>query len=141
MSKKLFIGNLSYDVQQSDLEQLFGDYGPVVSCNIVKDRETGRSRGFGFVELEDGERADAAVKELDGRELVGRAIRVSEAQSTGGGGGGGGGPRRSSGGGGGYGGGGPRRGGGGHGGGGGGRGPRREGGGGGGGRNSGGNRW
>ncbi len=128
MSKNLYVGNLSFSCTADDLRELFGQHGSVSSAQVVSDRETGRSRGFGFVEMGDG--GEAAISALNGTDFQGRSLTVNEARprESGGGGGrsGGGGGGRS--GGGGYGGGG---GGGGYGGGGGGR---SSGGGGGGGR-------
>lgn len=120
MGKKLYVGNLSYNVNSSDLEQLFAQYGAVQSAQVIQDRDTGRSKGFGFVEMGSDAEAQAAIAALHDKEHDGRPLTVNEAkpkENRGGGGGyGGGGGRR--GGGGGYGGGG----GGGYGGGGGGRG-------------------
>lgn len=121
MGKKLYVGNLSYGVSNSDLEQQFGAHGTVQSAQIIIDRDTGRSKGFGFVEMGSDQEAQAAISAMNGKEMDGRAITVNEArpQAAGGGGfGGGGGGKR--GGGGGYGGGGGGRSGGGFGGGGGG---------------------
>ncbi len=115
MSKKIYCGNLPYSVRSSSLEQLFSQYGTVVSAQVIEDRETGRSKGFGFVEMSSSEEATAAINGLNGQEHDGRSLQVNEARpreerSGGGGGGygGGGGGRggRSGGGGGGYGGGG-----------------------------------
>ncbi len=134
MAKKLYVGNLSYQVDSSELEQLFGQHGQVVSAQIINDRDTGRSKGFGFVEMANDDEAEAAIAALNGQEHGGRALTVNEArprEDRGGGGGGGGrggygggGGGRSGGGGYGGGGGGGRSGGGGYGGGGGGRGDR-----------------
>ena len=88
--KKLYVGNLAWGVTDEDLQNLFSEYGGVASAVVITDRETGRSRGFGFVELEDG--ADRAIEELNGQELQGRPLRVNEAQSKNRGGGGGGRP-------------------------------------------------
>jgi RNA recognition motif-containing protein len=131
MGKKLYVGNLSYDTDDASLNAAFAADGRrVVSAMIMTDRDTGRSRGFGFVEMETEEDAQAAIQAMNGAQLDGRTLRVNEAEekrrSTGGGGGGfggggGGGGGRRGGGGGGYGGGG---GGGGYGGGGGGGGRR-----------------
>ncbi len=107
MGKKLYVGNLSFGVDNSELESLFSNYGEVVSAQVVSDRETGRSRGFGFVEMGSDAEAQAAIDALAGREHNGRALTINEArprEERGGFGGGGG--RR--GGGGGYGGGGGR---------------------------------
>jgi RNA recognition motif-containing protein len=120
MGKKLYVGNLSYTIDSSELEQLFGAHGQVVSAQIINDRDTGRSKGFGFVEMSSDAEAQAAIAALNGQQHQGRALTVNEArprEDRGGGGGGGGGR-----GGGGFGGGGGGRGGGGFGGGGGGRG-------------------
>ena len=128
MGKKLYVGNLSYDVDSSELEQLFGAHGQVTSAQVINDRDTGRSKGFGFVEMANDQEAEAAIAALNGQEHNGRALTVNEArprEDRGGGGGGGGGRGGYGGGGGGYGGGG---------GGGGGRGAYGGGGGGGGGR-------
>ncbi len=115
MGKKLYVGNLSYSVDSSELEQLFGQYGQVTSAQIISDRETGRSKGFGFVEMGNDDEAESAINALNGQQHGGRALTVNEArprEDRGGGGGGyGGGGGRSSGGGGGYGGGGGGRGG------------------------------
>ena len=136
MGRKLYVGNLSYDVDSSQLEQLFGQHGQVVSAQVINDRDTGRSKGFGFVEMSSDDEAQAAIAALNGQQHGGRALTVNEARPKEGGGGGGGrgggggygggGGGGRSGGGGGYGGGGGGRGGGGggYGGGGGGRGER-----------------
>jgi RNA recognition motif-containing protein len=124
MSKNLYVGNLSYTTTSDDLRDAFAQYGEVTSAQVVMDRDTGRSRGFGFVEMADG--ADEAIEALNGADLQGRTITVNEAKPReerrgggggggggrggyrGGGGGGGGGGHRGGGGGGGYGGGGRR---------------------------------
>ena len=77
--KKLYVGNLAWGVTDDDLQNLFSDFGSVASAVVITDRETGRSRGFGFVELEDG--ADQAIEALNGQDLQGRPLRVNEAQS------------------------------------------------------------
>jgi RNA recognition motif-containing protein len=127
MSKKLFVGGLSWDTDDASLREAFEEFGEVTDAKVITDRETGRSRGFGFVTFADGAAADEAVEKMDGQTLDGRSVRVNEAhERTGGGGGGGGGGRRGGGGGyGGGGGGGYGGGGGGYGGGGGGRGGDR----------------
>ena len=79
MAKKLYVGNLSYSSTEPVLEDLFGQYGQVVSAKIVIDRETKRSRGFGFVEMEEDDAAEAAISALDGYEFEGRRLRVNEA--------------------------------------------------------------
>ena len=90
MGKKLYVGNLSYGVSNSDLEQQFGAHGTVQSAQIIIDRDTGRSKGFGFVEMGSDQEAQAAISALNGKEMDGRAITVNEARpQTGGGGGGG----------------------------------------------------
>lgn len=80
MSVKLFVGNLSYNVTSDDLEDLFSPIGEVISSNVVMDRVTGRSRGFGFVEMESAEAAQAAIQQLHDRELEGRNLVVNEAK-------------------------------------------------------------
>ena len=101
--KKLYVGNLPWSIGDQELETLFSSYGSVRSARVITDRETGRSRGFGFVEIDEDDGAQRAMTELDGREQDGRALRVNEAQERerGGGGGGGGGGRGGGGGGGG----------------------------------------
>jgi len=92
MSTKLYVGNLSFDTSAQDLEQIFGESGTVQSASIIEDRETGRSRGFAFVEMASAEEAKAAISALDGKEVGGRNLKVNEAkprESNGGGGGGG----------------------------------------------------
>jgi RNA recognition motif-containing protein len=125
MGSKLYVGNLSYGTTSSDLEQLFAKHGTVQSAEVISDRETGRSKGFGFVQMGADEEAQAAIAALNGQEHDGRPLTVNEAKPRedrprGGGGGFGGGGGGRGGGGGGYGGGGRGGGGGGRGGGGGG---------------------
>src|SRR3984885_11192320 len=94
MAKKLYVGNLSYNVDSSELEQLFAQHGQVISAQIINDRDTGRSKGFGFVEMANDNEAQAAIEALNGQEHNGRALTVNEArprEERGGGGGGGGG--------------------------------------------------
>jgi len=79
MSKKIYVGNLSYSTTEEQLEGLFASYGTVLSTAIIKDKYTDRSRGFGFVEMEDGDAATAAISALNGNEIDGRALRVNEA--------------------------------------------------------------
>jgi RNA recognition motif-containing protein len=79
MGKKLYVGNLSYGISDSDLEQLFAAHGEVQSAQVIVDRETGRSKGFGFVEMASDEAAKAAIAALNGQQVDGRAIRVNEA--------------------------------------------------------------
>ena len=106
MGKKLYIGNLPYTITESELRELFERHGTVSSVNVITDRETGRARGFAFVEFEDANGAQAAMQALDGTQVGGRTLRVNEANERSGGGGGGGGGRGGRGGG--YGGGGGR---------------------------------
>jgi hypothetical protein len=128
MGNKLYVGNLPYQVRDSDLEQAFGQFGQVTSAKVMMERETGRSKGFGFVEMGSDAEAQAAIEGMNGQSMGGRSVVVNEARPMenrprgfgGGGSGGGGGGYGGGGGGGGYGGGGG--------------GGRREGGGGGGGR-------
>ncbi len=110
MSTKLYVGNLSFGTTAQDLETMFGELGTVQSANLIEDRETGRSRGFGFVEMSSKEEASAAISTLNGKEVDGRALTVNEAKprEDRGGSGGGGGRGGNRGGGGGYGGGGGR---------------------------------
>jgi len=94
MSKKLFVGSLSWDTNDEGLRNAFSPHGEVSEAVVISDRDTGRSRGFGFVTFEDDEAADKAVAALNGTDLDGRTIRVDVAQAkqrSGGGGGGGGG--------------------------------------------------
>lgn len=88
MRKKLYIGNLAYRTREEQLRDLFGQYGTVLDVYLPMDRETGRMRGFGFVEMNTDEEAQAAIRALDGYDLDGRQIRVNEAQERAGGGGG-----------------------------------------------------
>lgn len=96
MSKKLYVGNLSYDVTNSTLEDMFSQYGAVRSAQVIQDRDTGRSKGFGFVEMHDDNSARDAIQGLNDTEQGGRRLTVNEAKpreergSYGGGGGGGG---------------------------------------------------
>jgi len=80
METRLFVGNLPYSITEEELEEVFVPHGTVVSTVIVRDRETGRSRGFGFVEMETEESAATARQAMDGFELGGRPLRVNEAQ-------------------------------------------------------------
>jgi RNA recognition motif-containing protein len=93
MGTKLYVGNLSYEVDSSELEQLFGQHGQVVSAQIINDRDTGRSKGFGFVEMATQEEATNAINALNGQQHGGRTLTVNEArpreERSGGGGGGG----------------------------------------------------
>ena len=90
---KLYVGNLSFQTSSHDLEEMFAGIGTVESASVVEDRETGRSRGFGFVEMANQEDGERAIAELNGSDQGGRAIKVNEAkprEDRGGGGGGGG---------------------------------------------------
>ena len=94
MGKKLYVGNLSYDVSSSDLETLLSPHGTVQSAEVIMDRSTGQSKGFGFVEMGSDAEAQAAITALNGQDHGGRALTVNEAKPreprSGGGGGGGG---------------------------------------------------
>lgn len=91
MGRKLYVGNLGFDVTNQELQDAFAAVGSVESVAVITERDTGRSRGFAFVEMASDGEAQKAIQDLDGREVKGRAIRVSEAQDRGGRGGGGGG--------------------------------------------------
>ena len=93
MGKKLYVGNLPYSVSDESLQEAFSQFGAVSSARVITDRETGRSKGFGFVEMESDDAASQAIEKMNGQELNGRAINVSEARPQEGGprGGGGGG--------------------------------------------------
>ena len=97
MGKKLYVGNMSYETSQADLEEMFGAFGTVESAQVIMDRDTGRSKGFAFVEMSSDDEARAAISALDGKDSGGRALKVNEAKPreprSGGGGGGGGGRR------------------------------------------------
>src|ERR671921_2685691 len=92
MSMKLYVGNLSFQTSSEELQELFSQAGTVESASVVEDRETGRSRGFGFVEMSSKEEGDAAIAQFNGKEVNGRALNVNEAKPrenrSGGGGGG-----------------------------------------------------
>lgn len=93
MQVKLFVGNLAWSVDDQQLEAVFSQHGDVQSARVINDRDTGRSRGFGFVEI-DVDDVSSVIRATDGLEIGGRAIRVNEAEDKGGPRGGGGGPRR-----------------------------------------------
>lgn len=80
MSMKLYVGGLAYSVTDTELETFFAEKGKVVSAVVIKDRDSGQSKGFGFVEMEDIKEGQAAIKDLDGKELSGRAVVVNEAR-------------------------------------------------------------
>ena len=88
MAKKLYVGNLPWSVTNDSLEQLFSGFGSVTSAQVVQDRETGRSRGFGFVEIQEDEAAQRAIDEMHDKEVDGRRLTVNEAKPREGGGGG-----------------------------------------------------
>ncbi len=93
MGKRIYCGNLSFRATEDDVRQLFAPFGEVTDCHLVADRETGRSRGFAFVEMATDEQAKAAIAALDGQDHQGRNLKINEAQpreERGGGGGGGG---------------------------------------------------
>ena len=89
MGRKLYVGNLTYGVSSSDLQTMFEPYGTVQSAQVIVDRDTGRSKGFGFVEMGSDQEAQAAIAALNGKEVEGRALTVNEARPKEGGGGGG----------------------------------------------------
>jgi len=92
MTMKLYVGNLSFDTSSNDLQTLFAQAGTVESVSLIEDRETGRSRGFGFVEMQTKEEGAAAIQQFNGKEVGGRALNVNEAkprENRNGGGGGG----------------------------------------------------
>jgi len=90
----IYVGNLAYEVNDEDLETAFGEFGEVTSARVISDRYTGRSRGFGFVEMAKSEEAQAAIAGMNGKDLKGRPINVNEARPREEGGGGGGGRRQ-----------------------------------------------
>lgn len=91
MAKKIYVGNLAFSVTDDELQQAFASFGNITSARVVMDKMSGRSKGFGFVEIEDDASADTAIQKMDGQTIGGRAVRVSEAKPqeprTGGGGG------------------------------------------------------
>ena len=96
MGKKLYVGNLAFGVTDNDLQQMFAAHGSVRSAQVIMDRDTGRSKGFGFVEMDNDQEAQAAITALNGTQVDGRSINVNEARpkTEGGGRGGSGGGRR-----------------------------------------------
>jgi RNA recognition motif-containing protein len=89
MGKKLYVGNLAYSIADHDLEQLFTPHGTVQSAQVIMDRDTGRSKGFGFVEMGSDQEAQTAISQMNGKEVEGRALTVNEARPKPEGGGGG----------------------------------------------------
>jgi len=89
MAKRLYVGNLAYSVTSDELKELFEQYGKVTSAQVLNDRETGRSRGFGFVEMDNDAEAETAIEHLDGNDHLGRRLTVNEARPRTPGGGGG----------------------------------------------------
>lgn len=89
----IYVGNLSYEATEEEVRQLFAEFGDVSSVSLITDRETGRLRGFGFVEMADDAAAKAAIEGLNGKEIAGRTLTVNEARPKTSRGGGGGGPR------------------------------------------------
>jgi len=77
----IYVGNLNYKLQESELEEVFSEYGEVSSVKLIKDKYTGKAKGFGFVEMPDDEVANKAIEELDGKELSGRQMKVNKARS------------------------------------------------------------
>ena len=80
MSMKLYVGNLSFDTTSNELQTLFAQAGTVENVSLIEDRETGRSRGFGFVEMQTNEEGAAAISQFNGKDLGGRALKVNEAK-------------------------------------------------------------
>ena len=79
MAKKLYVGNLTFNMTDRELEEAFAEFGEILSATVVKDRISGRSKGFGFVEFANDEDADKAREALDGKEIKGRAVRIDQA--------------------------------------------------------------
>lgn len=80
MSKKIYVGNLPFSATEDEIREKFEEFGSVMSVNLISDRDTGRPRGFGFVEMESGEEADAAISALDQTDMDGRKLNVNEAR-------------------------------------------------------------
>lgn len=76
----IYVGNLSYKVSDQELKEVFEEFGDVVSAKVIKDRETGRSKGFGFIEMGDDEKAQIAINEIDGTDINGRTVKVNKAR-------------------------------------------------------------
>ena len=81
MSVTLYVGNISYSMKEDELKKAFGQFGEVVSVKIIVDKRTGKSKGYGFVEMGSDEAADAALKDINGKELAGRNVKVNKANS------------------------------------------------------------
>ncbi|MFG1501143.1 RNA-binding protein [Halobacteriovorax sp. XZX-3] len=82
MKSNIYVGNLSYDIENSDLEKLFADVGNVVAVNVIRDQESGRARGFGFVEMETASDAEKAISNLNDKNFMGRSLIVNMAKTT-----------------------------------------------------------
>jgi RNA recognition motif-containing protein len=80
MTMKLYVGGLAYSVDEDELQKMFSDFGTVTSANVIKDRDSGQSKGFGFVEISEDDGAKKAISELNGKEIGGRSITVNEAR-------------------------------------------------------------
>ncbi len=80
MPKRIYVGNLPFSATEMEVEEMFAEFGPVVSVNLVTDRETGRPRGFGFVEMQSDADADAAIDALDQTQMGGRSLKINEAR-------------------------------------------------------------
>lgn len=80
MNKKLYVGNLSHSVDDHELEKMFGQYGRLISANVITDHHSGRSKGFGFVEMSSAKEADAAISALNGKDFDGKSLTVNEAR-------------------------------------------------------------
>lgn len=80
MSNKIYVGNLSFNTAEENLREVFAGYGNVTSCKLITDRDTGRSKGFAFVEMQTAQEAQDAISNLDGRDFDGRSLRVNEAK-------------------------------------------------------------
>lgn len=80
MSKKIYVGNLAYSVNDAEINEMFAEFGNVNSASVIMDRDTGRSKGFGFVEMQSTTEADAAIAALNGKDMNGRALTVNEAK-------------------------------------------------------------
>ncbi len=81
--KKLYVGNISFSTSETELKEAFGSYTSIVSLKLITDRETGQSRGFAFIEMQDSAEAERAISEMDGKSLSGKSLRVNEARPQG----------------------------------------------------------